>query len=706
VIRFVPLVLFPLAALAQNDWPTFGNDPGAMRYSTLQQITANNVARLKPAWVFRTGKPGSEAVPVVVGGVMYQAAPDGVYALVPETGELLWKYDASPIALRGLAYWPGAGGLHPRVLAGNGAYLLALDATSGKPAPGFGDEGRVDLKQGVLGDLKDGRYDLQSPPAVFGDVVITGCSNGEGRPTAGLYGDIRGWDARTGKLLWTFHTVARPGETGAETWPDGGWKNRSGANVWGFFTIDVKRGIVYAPLGSPTSDFYGADRVGDGLYGNTLVALDARTGALKWYRQIVHHDLWDYDLAAPPALFEIHRGGRVIPAVAQITKMGLLFVFDRVTGEPVYGIEERPVPQTSVPGEVTSKTQPFPVKPPPLAKLTFSKDDLYDRSPDHALFCRELFASNHMKIGAPFTPLPAGGPDSENVLIFPSTLGGGNWGGVSIDPSQERLFVNVMHIGQWGHLEKRGAEYVRTSAYGPYARFWDRDAKVPCQNPPFGEMVAVDLKSGDIAWRSVLGTIESLEAIGVHNTGTVSLGGSIATAGGLVFIAATNDERFRAFDSKSGKVLWETRLEASGHTTPVTYMGRDGRQYVALMASGGGGFFGGPTSNTLVAFALPDVKTRPLPVSVSKAVAAAAAAQQGKPKVGTFTPLTLPAGEAKALVQKTCAAGCHSIEVVTSQRMSADAWSTVVQTMVARGAKASDAEAKAITDYLAKTLGK
>jgi len=247
---------------------------------------------------------------------------------------------------------------------------------------------------------------------------------------------------------------------------------------------------------------------------------------------------------------------------------------------------------------------------------------------------------------------------------------------------------------------------VRTSAYGPYARFWNRDSKVPCQNPPFGELIAVDLKSGDIAWRSVLGTIESLEKIGVHNTGTQNLGGSVATAGGVVFIAATNDARFRAFDSKSGKLLWEAKLEASGHTSPMSYMGRDGRQYVALMASGGGGFFGGPTSNTLVAFALPDVKRKPLPVSVSKAVAAAAAAERGKPKIGAFAPVTLPAGGAKALVEKTCAAGCHSIEVVTSQRMSADAWSAVVQTMVARGAKASDGEAKVIVDYLGKTLGR
>src|SRR5438067_984103 len=503
-----------------------------MRFSSLRQIHAGNVERLRLAWTFRTGKPGSEAPPIVVNGVMYVTAPDGVYALVPETGELLWKHDASPVALRGLAYWPGAGGLHSRVFAGNGPFLLALDVTTGKLAPGFGNEGRLDLKRGVLGDLKDGRYALQSPPAVFGDVVITGCSNGEGAPFAGPYGDIRGWDAKTGKLLWTFHTVPRPGEAGSETWPEGSWKNRSGTNVWGFFTMDVKRGIVYAPLGSPTGDFYGADRVGDNLYGNSLVALDARTGEKKWHRQLVHHDLWDYDLAAPPALFDVHRDGRVIPAVAQITKMGLLFVFDRVTGEPVYGMEERPVPQAIAPGEVTAKTQPFPLKAPPLGKDTFRMEEMYDRSAEHARFCKELFAENQMKIGEPYTPLPLEG----NALFFPSTLGGGNWGGVSVDPALGLLFVNVMNVAQWGHMEKRGSEYVRKSAYGPYARFWNRETRIPCQNPPFGELIAVDLHSGEIAWRSVLGRIEALEAIGVRNTGTLNLGGSIVTAGGLLFI--------------------------------------------------------------------------------------------------------------------------------------------------------------------------
>ena len=696
------MIVLSAAAFAQTDWPSYGNDPGAMRYSPLRQIDTGNVAGLRLAWTFRTDKPGSEAVPIVVDGVMYVTAPDGVYALVPETGELLWKYDASPVALRGLAYWPGASGLHARVFTGNGPFLLALDVTTGKPAPGFGNEGRVDLKKGVLGDLQDGRYALQSPPAVFGDIVITGCSNGEGSPSAGAYGDIRGWNARTGKLLWTFHTVARPGEPGAETWPANSWKNRSGTNVWGFFTIDVKRGIVYAPLGSPTSDFYGADRIGNGLYGNSLVALDARTGERKWHQQLVHHDLWDYDLAAPPALFEIHRGGREIPAVAEITKMGLLFVFDRVTGKPVYGMEERPVPQTVVPGEVTSKTQPFPVKPPPLARNTFRMEDIYNRSPEHARFCKELFETNQMKIGEPFTPLPLQG----NALLFPSTLGGGNWGGVSVDPSLGLLFVNVMNVGQWGHLEKRGTEYVRTSAYGPYARFWDRETRIPCQNPPFGELVAVDLASGDIAWRSVLGTIEALDAIGIRDTGTLSLGGSLATAGGLVWIGATNDSRFRAFNSRTGKLLWEATLEASGHTSPITYMGRDNRQYVALMAAGGGAFLGGGLSNSLVAFALPEIRRKPLPVSVTEAVAAAALARRGQPKVGAFRPADLPAGGAKALVEKTCGTGCHSLEVVTSQRMNAAEWNAVVQSMVARGAQASDTDVKLIVEYLAKTLRK
>ena len=689
------LLFASLAILAQSDWPSYGNDPGASRYASLTQIDRTNVSQLQPAWTFHAGASGSEAIPIVVNGIMYFTAPDGVYALTPETGQLLWKYDAKPVALRGLSWWPGSNGSHPYLFAGNGPFLLALDAVTGKPVPGFGNEGRLDLRAGVSGDLKNPRYALQSPPAVFGNIVITGCSNGENSPTAGAYGDIRGWDAKSGKLLWTFHTVPRPGEPGYETWPPDGWKNRSGTNVWGFFTLDTTRGIVYAPLGAPTSDFYGADRAGDNLYGNTLVALDARTGEKKWHRQLVHHDLWDYDLAAPPALFDIHRNGRTIPAVAQITKMGLLFVFDRVTGEPVYGVEERPVPQTVVPGEVTSKTQPFPVKPPPLARNTFRIEDLYNRSPAQAHFCQALFEENEMNIGGPFTPIPLEG----NALFFPSTIGGGNWGGVSIDPVRGRLFVNVMNVGQWGHMEKRGSEYVRTSPFGPYGRFWDRETHIPCQNPPFGEMLAIDLASGDIAWRSVLGTVDSLEALGVHNTGALNMGGSIATAGGLVFIAATNDSRFRVFDSETGKVLWEAKLEASGFTSPITFMGRDNRQYIALMSTGGGGFLGGVASNALVAFALPDPKKGPVPASVSQSPSAAT-----ETPVPVLPPTSYPPAHSKALLEKTCGTGCHSVEVVTTQRMGRPEWNTVVQNMVARGAQASAPEIAEILDYLSRNL--
>jgi hypothetical protein len=328
-------------------------------------------------------------------------------------------------------------------------------------------------------------------------------------------------------------------------------------------------------------------------------------------------------------------------------------------------------------------------------------EDLYNRSPEHAQFCRELFEKNEMQIGGPYTPLPVKG----NALFFPSTLGGGNWGGVSVDPSLGLLFVNVMNIAQWGHMEKRGGEYVRTSAYGPYARFWDPESRIPCQNPPFGELIAINTASGEIAWRSVLGRIEALEALGVRDTGSLNLGGSIATAGGLVFIGATNDSRFRAFDSRTGRLLWETRLEASGHTSPMTYMGRDGRQYVALMAEGGGGYLGGGLSNSLVAFALPHASRKPLPVSVARAVAASAAARRGTPEVGAFAPAVLPAGGAKQLVEKACGTGCHSVEVVTSQRMNRLEWSAVVENMIARGAPVPDAETSTIVDYLAKTLG-
>jgi quinoprotein glucose dehydrogenase len=351
---------------------------------------------------------------------------------------------------------------------------------------------------------------------------------------------------------------------------------------------------------------YGADRHGNGLYGNSLVALDAATGKMKWFQQLVHHDLWDYDLAAAPALIDVVRNGTKTPAVAQITKMGILFLFNRINGAPIFGMEERKVPQSDVPGEQSSPTQPFPLKPEPLARNTFDRKDMYSLTPEHEAFCKDLFAKNQMFTKGPFTPLPVDG----NALLFPSTLGGGNWGGVSYNPSLGLVFVNVMNLGQWGHMTKKTdaatgeSTYVRTAPVGgQYARFWDAATHIPCQNPPFGELVAVNVNTGNIAWKVPLGFIEELAKKGFSKTGTVNIGGSIATASGLTFIGATNDSRLRAFDSLTGKELWVTPIDAPAYTVPITYQGRDGRQYVAVVA-GGGGFWESPISNSVIAFAL------------------------------------------------------------------------------------------------------
>jgi quinoprotein glucose dehydrogenase len=696
----LPIILLSLG-YAQTDWPTYGRDPGAMRFSPLKQINTGNIDRLQRAWTFHTGKPGSEGIPVVVSGVMYVTAANGIFAIQPETGKQIWHYPATRVAQRGLAYWPGGKNSRPRLFVGVKGGMIALDAATGKPVPGFANEGLLDLRQGVLGDLPDARISLNSPPATYQNLVITGSVNGEGAPSKGAYGDIRAWDASTGKLVWTFHTVPRPGEPGADTWPADGWKNRSGTNAWGFLTVDVKRGIVYVPLGSPTDDFYGADRHGDNLYGNSLVALDAKTGKLQWYQQLVHHDLWDFDPAAAPILFDVRRNGKLVPAVAQITKMGLLFVFNRVTGEPLYGMEERPVPQSDVPGEKTSPTQPFPLKPPPLSRVEFTKEEIYNLTPEHAAFCRDLFEKHRMRIVSLYTPLGLDG----DVLMFPSTLGGGGWGGVSYDPGLGYLFTNVNNLGQWGHMEKKldpktgESTYVRTSAYGTYARFWNRDTRVPCTNPPFGELVAVDARTGDIAWRTPLGTVPALEELGVKNTGAPNLGGSIATAGGLVFIAATNDSRFRAFEAKTGRLLWEQPIEANGHTIPITYIGKDGKQYVAIMAGGGGGFFGGTPGDTVVAFALGD---RPSPTPI----APVSRAEPGQTPARQMGPAVLPDAPEKTLVQRTCGASCHPIGVVTGVRRDRAAWIAMVENMVARGATAKEAEVKQIVEYLVRHFGK
>jgi quinoprotein glucose dehydrogenase len=584
------------------------HDAGGQRFSPLKQITPANAGRLQLAWTFDTGVNGLQVTPLVINGIMYVTAGKDIMALEPETAKVIWKYTApAAVSRRGVAYWPGDRDTPPRLFSGAGDRLLAVDAERGKPAASFGDDGSVDLKAGVRAEV-DGGFSLVSPPSVYKNIVITGGNNGEQSPSLGLYGDIRGWDARTGKLLWSFHTVPRAGEPGVETWEGESWKSRSGTNMWSFFTIDTERGIVYAPLGAPTSDYYGGDRKGANLYGNSVVALDAATGKLKWHQQLVHHDIWDYDVPAAPVLVDVKRNGKTTPAVAVMTKMALVFIFDRVTGEPIFGVEERPVPQSGVPGEKTWPTQPFPVKPAPLARNTFDPaKDFYNLTPEHATYCKELWDNNAMYTKGPYTP-----PDVDGTMLtFPSTLGGGNWSGFSYDPTLGLAFTSVMNIGQVAKMVQGNARgggpttWVRRSPWGgAVGRFWNPETKIPCSAGPFGELVALDVNRGEVAWKVPLGFFQTLKDKGFDKTGTLNIGGSIATAGGVVFIGATIDCRFRAFESKTGKQLWETELPACAHTTPITFLGKDGRQYV-VVAAGGGSFLGAAPGSNILAFALP-----------------------------------------------------------------------------------------------------
>ena len=590
-----------------GDWPMRDRDAAATRFSPLTQITPTNVASLQRVWTFDAEGGNLQLTPLVIDGVMYVSAGRKVWALEPETAAVKWVFEApDTVSRRGLAYWPGDTRTGPRLLTGAGDQLLALDARTGQPATGFGDGGYQSLKRGVLGDV-EGRISMVSPPVVYRNVIITGGNNGEQSPSLGLYGDIRGWDAVTGRLLWQFHTVPRAGEPGVETWEGDSWKNRSGTNMWSFFTVDTERGLVFAPLGSPTSDYYGGDRKGKNLYGNSIVALDALTGRLKWHHQLVHHDLWDFDLPAAPVLITVTRAGQPIPAVAVLTKVTTLFIFNRETGEPIHGLEERPVPPSRVPGEQAWPTQPFPLKPPPLGRIDFDPArDFYTLTPEHAAYCQALWKDNQMYTEGPFTPP---GPD-RTMVTFPSTLGGGNWNGLAYDPTRALVFTNVSNIGQVARMQQGkdrsgNVGWVRASPWGgPVGRFWNPESKIPCNAPPFGELVAVNVNTGEIAWKQPLGFYPELKARGFANTGAPNIGGPMVTQSGVLFVGASTDRQFRAFDSASGKLLWETELDAAAHSVPMTFLGRDGRQYV-VVAAGGGSFLGSPAGRHIVAFALP-----------------------------------------------------------------------------------------------------
>jgi quinoprotein glucose dehydrogenase len=606
------------AALAAQEWPYYGGDAGGTKYSQLDQINRSNVTKLQVAWTFHTGdvadgkttlsRSAFETTPLVIDGTMYLTTSFGrVIALEAETGRQLWAYDPkldrnrnyNLFINRGCTYWTD--GKQRRIYWGTlDGRLLAVDALTGRPVPSFGNDGWIDLRQGVADQYPRAGYGVTSPPVIYKNLVITGALSSDGEPQ-GPSGDVRAFDVHTGKLVWRFHTVPRPGEFGHDTWEGDSWRDRSGVNAWSILSVDQERGIVFLPLTSPGYDTYGGDRKGANLFGDCLVALDANTGKRLWHFQTIHHDLWDWDLPAQPVLATVRRHGREVPAVVQIAKTGFVFVFDRVTGKPLFDIEERPVPQSKIPGEQTWPTQPFPVKPPPFARQTFSFDELTDVTPESRAECQKLIEG--AVTGPMFRPIGL-----EYTVMFPGTNGGANWGGGSFDPATTTLYVNSMDVGAlWRMVERPEGATVpyRTQGRGsPNSRFWDSKLN-PCQKPPWGHLTAIDLNQGDFRWRVTLGVVDELLAKGLPPTGTSNLGGSIVTAGGLVFIGATNDSRFRAFDKDTGKLLWETRLPGSAHATPLTFRGRKtGKQYVVI-AAGGGNKYNRVYTDALVAFSPP-----------------------------------------------------------------------------------------------------
>jgi len=601
-----------------QEWRFYGGDAGATRHSYLSQISRENVRRLKRVWTYHTGEidrggdPADrhnvapfESTPIVIDDVLYFSTPGNrVIALNAETGAEIWKYDpqagsGKPIRYyqhRGVSFWQSKDGRERRILFGTfDGRLIALDAKSGKPCANFGNGGVVDLRAGLEGDDPRMIYSVTSAPAIYRDLVITGAMVPE-FPSKGPSGQVRAFDVRTGKLRWTFHTIPRPGEKGHESWSGDDWRDRTGANVWSTMSVDEERGLLFLPVGSASYDFYGADRKGADLFANSLVALHAATGKLVWFFQVVHHDIWDYDMPAQPVLIDVIRDGEKIAAVVQVTKMGFVYIFDRVTGKPVFPIEERAVPKSEVPGEETWPTQPFPVKPRALVRQKITETDI-DMPDSGDRSCMEMFRA--LQGGSIFTPYGL-----RQTLVVPGTLGGGNWSGAAFDPTRGYLFVNVNEVAAVGALEPQAQDspekYRRNNARGEYARFWDEQQK-PCQKPPWGTLNAIDVNSGEIAWTVPLGGVPSAKG----KTGALSLGGAIVT-NGVVFIGATGDATFRAFDAKNGEELWTTQLEANANATPATYLGkRTGKQYVVI-AAGGGGYFRGKTSDTLAAFALVD----------------------------------------------------------------------------------------------------
>jgi glucose dehydrogenase len=675
---------------AGKDWSIYGGGPESTRYSSLKQINRENVKNLKVAWTFDSGdaSPGSEMQcnPLVVKGVLYATTPKvNVIALNAATGGLLWRFDPhqgqrvlGKMRNRGVTYW--SDGKQSRIFVAVHQYLYSLDATTGRPVSDFGASGRVDLRENLRPGERE-TVSLTTPGIIYRDLLIVGSITSEALPTPP--GDIRAYDVRTGKLRWTFHTIPREGEFGYETWPKEAWKYIGSANNWMGMALDLRRGLVFVPTGSAAYDFNGANRTGDNLFANCLIALRADTGERVWHFQAVRHDIWDRDFPSPPALVTVNRNGRRIDAVAQTTKSGHVYVFERETGRPLFPVEYRKYPASDIEGEITSETQPLPLKPEPFARQQLTTEMITDRTLEAHNAVLERFKK--LRSGGQFIP-----GSREGTIIFPGYDGGAEWGGSAFDPETGLLYVNSNEMA-WiltmvespplsGHMSGRelyarecaschGADLTGTPPEFPsllrvddrftaaelrtllsngsgrmpsfarlendgikavldyvitgeekdvaametsltrlkyqsdgYKKFLDPDG-YPAVRPPWGTLNAIDLNTGEYAWRIPFGEYPELVAKGMRNTGSENYGGPVVTAGGLIFIGATcYDKKFRAFDKRNGKLLWETTLPAAGNATPATYE-VNGRQFVVIAA--GGGKSKDPSGGSYVAFALP-----------------------------------------------------------------------------------------------------
>lgn len=695
----------------------------ATHFSPLEQIAPDNVARLGIAWTYDTGLKdlAFEDTPLVVGGRMYVLLPnESVIALDPDSGRRIWSYsphEKRTRVSRGLAYWPGTRSVPPRLaVATADGHLIELDPVTGKPIPGFGDGGVLDLRAIEAAGYPYSPFGFTSPPAVYHDLLILGPDLQEG-PSRGPPGLVTAVDALTGKVMWTFHTTPQPGQPGNATWGADGWKNRSGPSAWANITVDPILGLVFVPVANPADSYYGADRPGADLYANSVVALDASTGKLKWYYQFVHHDILDTDTVST-SLIEAWKSGHEVPAVAVLTKSALLFILDRRTGRPIFGVRERPVAKSDVPGERSWPTQPYPIEPPPLARQSATSAEVSTLIPSSEAYCRGQFARFHNE--GPYTPFQL-----EPTLDFPAAIGGANWGGASYDPDAGYIYVNTSNLGSIGQMVNAGTAIRGNRAFKPRGsfagmfkhleampyhnayfgtRFVDEDG-FPCQQPPWGLLSAVDMHTGRIAWQVRLGDYPELAQSGVPPTGTPNLGGSVVTASGLVFIGATMDGDFRAFDARTGRTLWESGLDGYGEATPMSYLGRNGKQYVVI-AVGGPGLLRGVHHSVpqaavrLIAFALGGAPSAPTKASAFPSSAGGEMRQVRQPAASR----PLPPGAGRRIVQEDCTL-CHGIDNITRSRFSRAGWQQTVRDMMNRGAPVEAAQYETVVDYLSRNFG-